>query len=444
MKRLSRLPVAFMLGLILSGKSQSHEGYDSALASLCEARGRQAPGLLEPTCLNCHTDPAGGGSRNASGKIYESGDPERITRFFCPSASEQSKGVWYNGQSDGALPATWQPSPPPKVNYEGSLESYWLADLEAEEPSQWVSSGRAKALKAGPLIAAPDNCWGHAMNFGLIRLNREATLTVVMTPDEGSDIIPGFALYQGWDQGASSSRDATILFGKDEGSPLGTTGLSFLGDRLGETPGAAISANYDLPAGNYELFVTVGQNISTSGSYRIELRTSPYGNGDGDTLGHAQCGTANNRQFVTPGAPTPSELCEKGTPGAVIRATGGRFTWPCFGLKPEAINRQCYTLGTNGKANPPELYMLPGSMTVESGQIVNQTPRGGRGGTGGTGYRLVKPIPKGLSCKLSKKGDTAIIRVTGEGSCPLVATQRGDRTYNDTQSGPILIHVRKP
>ena len=173
------------------------------------------------------------------------------------------------------LPASWE-SNPGTVGYSGSLDVHWLARLATNNESVIVS--RANAIAQGApanfsLQTAPDNCWGMTMNFGLVTLAQGANLTITVEAD-ASSIKPGFALYAGWDTSAGASRHDVIFFAYN--NPLGTSGLTALGDSLGATAGGSTSRTFsNLAAGNYEVFVTVGANNSASGAYKVTLTTTP-------------------------------------------------------------------------------------------------------------------------------------------------------------------------
>ena len=197
-------------------------------------------------------------------------------------SGEAMAGVFYNLQDYTSgldarvtLPASWDTNPG-TVGYAGSLDVHWLARLASNNESVTVSKANAIAQGAPAnfsLLTAPDNCWGMTMNFGLVTLAQGANLTVTVEAD-GSSIKPGFALYRGWDTGAGASRHDTIFFSGD--NPLGTTGLTALGDSLSATAGGSTSRTFsNLLAGNYEVFVTVGANDSASGGYKVTLTTTP-------------------------------------------------------------------------------------------------------------------------------------------------------------------------
>ncbi|MEY2699367.1 MAG: hypothetical protein RIQ52_122 [Pseudomonadota bacterium] len=183
-----------------------------------------------------------------------------------------------------ASPLVWVPSQS-LLNYAGSLDAHWLARLGSANETLVLSNADAIARTGkadfGVLTVMPDNCWGMNMGFGLIHLAQNANLTIKVEADRSS-VIPGFAFYKGWDTSKSASRHGTIYFvdnnnaaGKVTSPPLGSSGLTLLGDQLGSQAGGVVTKTFEnLSAGNYELFVTVGNNYSQAGEYKVTLTTS--------------------------------------------------------------------------------------------------------------------------------------------------------------------------
>jgi len=274
-------------GYLLSMEASALPGYAGEVGRLCINQPLPLPKPVFPVsdCLGCHSDPDGGGfTLNEEGQTLldyhqdkSSNNLTRVLDAFC-------KGAYYNTQGNGALPPVWNtPQNPATVGYLGALETYWLARLGTEKQTLTLSKGKASEqsnnLPSGfNLITSPANCWGDKMNFGLVSLNKPGNLTVTVEADQsqGSTMIPGFALYQGWDTGTEAARHNPIFFG--ESNPLFTEGLTYVGDALGDTPGGKISKTfYGLDAGKYEVFVTVGNNESSDGAYTVTFQTAPPG-----------------------------------------------------------------------------------------------------------------------------------------------------------------------
>jgi hypothetical protein len=279
-----------LASFLMAGQSVAMPGFDTEIAKLCAQNHRATPVFNTSTCTSCHTaeDPTGGNATlRANGLVYQAYLADRSPANLENTLNAYCAGAYYNLRYDaaeqsntGMLPPAWNQTPA-NVQYSGSLEVYWLARLGGDHQSLTLSRENA-ALQSNPLPAnfnlrtAPDNCWGHQMNFGLLTLDRKANLTVTVEADasQGSGMIPGFALYKGWDSGPSSMRHDVIMFGDD--NPLGTTGLTYLGQALGGRAGETAEKTFvGLEPGNYELFVTVGTNQSSGGAYTLKLGTTP-------------------------------------------------------------------------------------------------------------------------------------------------------------------------
>jgi hypothetical protein len=185
---------------------------------------------------------------------------------------------WPTGLSSRVtLPPSWVPATN-APDYKGSLDVYWSAQIDGKNETQVVSKADAVAQGAPAnfsLITLPDNCWGMNMNYGLIKLGQAADVTITVAAD-GSSLAPIFALYQGWDTGAGASRHDEIFFGgPNPNNPLGTTGLTYLGDAQNPTAKTTLSKTYKgLAAGNYELFTTVASNSNPGGALKVTIKTS--------------------------------------------------------------------------------------------------------------------------------------------------------------------------
>ena len=300
--RLNVTRVGWLAGMVFAalgvvGDAWAMEGYSTNVRDLCVQNGRPEPVFPTIDCLGCHNnpDPRGSGdiSSTPKGLVYAgylAAPPTKtktqVLNTFCPSATAADTGTtFYNAtdyESDASvrisIPATWMPTPSPAVNYTGSLDAYWLARLTTNNQSLTISRDDAVSRGApvgSNLWVAPDNCWGMDMGFGLVTLSQASDLMVTVSAD-GSNIIPAFALYKGWDSGKGATRHTTIIFGGN--NPLGTSGLTYVGDIMGSVAGGSVTKSFSrLAAGNYEIFVTVGSNKSSGGQYKVQLTTSPSG-----------------------------------------------------------------------------------------------------------------------------------------------------------------------
>ena len=338
-----------------------------------------------------------------------------------------------------SLPANWKPDPG-TVGYSGSLDAYWLARLTSDK--EQVEISRDNALGLGlpinfSLFTAPDNCWGMDMGFGLVTLLQPANLTVTVRGNHAL-FTPGFALYRGWDTSKSASRHATIYFGTN--NPLGSQGLAFIGDVLGVQAGAEVTKRFDnLPAGNYEIFVTVGTNSSSSGEYKVLLETTPTGSPDPDKpVVNGVCGAAANQ--LSPTMPDPTFLCKTGAPGQLKSAGKSRYEWLCNGIGEGASGQRCYTLGKNGKSNQAQLLLYPSNSSAAIGTTTVLSADGGSG-NGKITFRKTA-ISKGTRCQLKVKKNQLTIKAGGKpGQCQITATKAASKGLNKVESYPATVFV---
>ena len=255
--------------------------------------------------------------------------------------AQAASGVYYNitdylatPEDRVSVPASWVPNIG-APDYKGSLDAHWAARIETTNETIQVSNADAK-VKTGKnnfnsLITLPDNCWGMNMGYGLVTLAQGANLTITVAADSSS-IKPAFGFYRGWDSGSSASRHDTIFFG--DNNPLGTQGLTFLGDQLGTVAGGSVSRTFtNLAAGNYELFVTVGDNNSAGGAYKVTLTTTPVGGG-----------------ITVPGAPTNVTAIAGNSQATVswtAPANNGGAPITSYTVTSAPGNKQCSSAVTN-------------------------------------------------------------------------------------------------
>jgi hypothetical protein len=284
--------ILFSLALIPWQAVQAMPSFANDLARTCVRAGYPQPALNTVTCTACHggDDPASGGGREAlldSGRVYQQHLEAPSSRTLAQLANTFCKGAYYNLQfsetdrlNNGALPPQWNRDPG-EFSYRGTLPVHWLAELGGDNQRLELSLAEASRKTAGlpdtfNLLASPENCWGEKMNFGLIRLTQKANLTLRAEADgsQASSLIPGFALYRGWDRGPNSQHHDTIVFG--DNNPLSSEGLTFMGQALASQVGeAAETTLVGLEPGLYEMLMTVGTNRSSLGEYRLILTTTP-------------------------------------------------------------------------------------------------------------------------------------------------------------------------
>lgn len=375
-----------------------------------------------------------------------------LTHIAWPVAALQADddpGLVFYNLSDHGSPLTSRVSLPPNwlpnagaVDYRGQLDAYWFAHLQNNH--QQVEVSRNDALAQGApatfhLMTAPDNCWGMFMNFGLVQLDEPADLTITVAADkqQSAAFAPAFGMYGGWDTSGTSSRHGTIYFGYD--NPLGTQGLTFLGDAYAANHETTVTRSYrNLAPGRYELFVTSRTNDSSDGAYVVQMKTSPSGSTTPVDGAGQLCGPANNQSFAE--TPDGATLCRWGQAVNLRPLKHRRFTWTCKGPGASADSAQCYTLGNNNKRNQDPLIITPGPGSVPAGQQITEVITGGNGlgrlkiTTGYASY--------GTRCRFVKKGNSLTIKAGGRaGECRFKVSKTGDKTYHDVESPSLTLHV---
>jgi hypothetical protein len=139
--------------------------------------------------------------------------------------------------------------------------------------------------------------WGHGLDYGLLDLAPllaggpvRFTVTLADDPADAVSVQLAFALYGGWDTGATGDRHQTFTSDPSPAAanPLGTTGLALVDFAVAATPGATLARTYDLDAthdGAYTLFV--GALGGVAGQYRLTITPEAVPEGDADADGVA-------------------------------------------------------------------------------------------------------------------------------------------------------------
>lgn len=396
-------------------------------------------------------------TRQLSLGIFLSGHLFLANQVSATEAASPLHGVFYN-LTDYASPLTTRVSLPANwlgdgsillpangnIQYLGHLDAYWMAGLGTDHEQADISKNHAIALGAPgdfTLVTAPDNCWGMFMNFGLIQLGQKSDLRITVAADtsQGANFAPAFGLYRGWDTSSTSSRHGTIFFGYD--NPLGTQGLTYLGDAYSANNESSVTQSFqNLEPGNYELFVTSRTNHSSDGAYTVKLETLPAGSSKPLDPGAMLCGTASNKFHDHP--PAETELCRWGQAVTFRNLKDQRYTWTCYGPGTSLSRAQCYTLGNNGKQNQEPLLLTPGNAKVLAGSKSTQMISGG---TGKGRRKIIKGFSTyGTHCRYQRSGDQIHIKTKGQsGECRFKVTQAGNKLFNEVESPSITIQVEK-
>ena len=121
-------------------------------------------------------------------------------------------------------------------------------EIHSDHSPLTASTAAARALGAPAgfaLAVGPKGGWQgsadttqgrvHGMDFGLVRLEEAATLTITVQ-GTASGLPAAFSFYQGWDTGTGWNRLADYFNNMD--NPAGTLGLDYLG-QAAPAPAAA-------------------------------------------------------------------------------------------------------------------------------------------------------------------------------------------------------------
>jgi hypothetical protein len=368
---------------------------------------------------------------NASGDSL----PSAPSKPVIPATPVSTDRLAYNLNASGDLPPVWNQRPT-SFNYAGNLPVYWWARMATDQETIQLSRAEAARNGAGEqfdLLTASPNTTGAAMNFGLLRLDAPANLDITLSADasQGSQLIPGIALYRGWTTSANSDRNQRLTLGDNH--PLGTQNLIYLGQALAESRGGtAHLAARQLPPGDYTVFVTVGKNDSPKGSYQLTLSTTP-------PPANGRCGIAANQ--LSPVKPAESDLCAAGNPAQLRRLAKSRYEWLCTADTPESTGERCYTVAKDGRLNQAPLTLQPGNVEVTSGESVTQNAVGGSG-TGQWAFAKKSSTP-GSRCSLQVIKNQVEIKTSGKaGQCAVTASKAPSKGFNKVESYPAVVNIR--
>lgn len=151
------------------------------------------------------------------------------------------------------------------------------------------------------------------------------------------------------------------------------------------------------------------------------------------------CGTARD-SLVSSQPKTAEALCQTGKPTQPTRLKDGRYSWLCAAIGPAATAR-CYTLGSSGKRNQSSLIFKPDASTdVAAGGQLGFTLEGG---SGSGALSITQSHQVGVVCTVTRTGQRVrVVAGRTPGTCTLIATKAGNRSYNAVQSAPVTVTIK--
>jgi hypothetical protein len=157
--------------------------------------------------------------------------------------------------------------------------------------------------------------WGHGLDYALLHLTPLATilaggpvLVEVKLEDDVNDpanMQLAFALYQGWDTGATTDRHQTFYTSPAPlaSNPLDTTGLSLMDYAVASSAGETLTRTYRLAdMGGEEFTIFIGAQGGVAGQYKLTVTPRLDSDDDGIANTFDNCPlTANVDQVDTDG-----------------------------------------------------------------------------------------------------------------------------------------------
>lgn len=224
--------------------------------------------------------------------------------------------------ADGSLPGTWTNGP--VAEYTGTLPVNYYIGMHNATTARVLQTGVAPTPASGSLLAQTntynaandpdyptdrviavggkswsdpansDQGWGHGLDYALLHFTPLATILaggpvlieikLEDDPSDGVTIQPAFALYGGWDTGASSDRHQTFVTNPAPlaSNPLGSTGLTLIDHAVAGSAGEVLTRTYNLAdLGGEELTIFVGALGGVAGQYKLTVTPRLDSDGDG-------------------------------------------------------------------------------------------------------------------------------------------------------------------
>lgn len=254
--------------------------------------------------------------------------------------------------ADGTIPGTWTNGG--VADYSGTMTAHYYIGLHNAATARTIQTGSGGSPASGSLLnqiqtyntandpdlatdrvlavggkswsdpANGDQGWGHGLDYGLIHITPMATvlaggpvlveISLEDEPNDAANMQLAFALYRGWDTGASFDRHQTFTSSPNPPAidPLGSSGLQLIDYAIAVGAGNSVTRTYSLAddLGSEELTVLIGALGGVAGQYR--LKVIPRLDSDNDRIANTSdnCPLAANPAQEDADGDTVGDACD--------------------------------------------------------------------------------------------------------------------------------------
>ena len=200
---------------------------------------------------------------------------------------------WYCGIHNATTARTIQTGVAP-TPASGSLLQQTNSYNTANDPDYPTDRLIAVGGKSWSDPANSDQGWGHGLDYGLIHFTPLSTIlaggpvlvriTLADDPSDAASVQLAFALYRGWDTGATSDRHQTFVTSPAPlaNNPLGSNGLVLVDYAVAASAGETLTRTYPLgDLGGEEFTIFVGALGGVAGQYQLTVTPQLDSDGDG-------------------------------------------------------------------------------------------------------------------------------------------------------------------
>lgn len=253
--------------------------------------------------------------------------------------------------ADGSLPGSWTNGG--VAEYTGTLPVSYYIGMHNNSTVRVLQTGVSPSPASGSLLAQtntyntnndPDyptdrviavggkswsdpansnNGWGHGLDYALLHVTPLATILgagpVLLEikleddPADGVTIQPAFAIYRGWDTGASSDRHQTFVTNPAPlaSNPLSSTGLDLIDYAVASSAGEVLTRTYNVAdMGGEEFTIFVGALGGVAGQYKLTVTPRLDSDGDGIPNSTDNCPLVANVSQVDTDGDLDGDACD--------------------------------------------------------------------------------------------------------------------------------------